>query len=190
MKTFKELLIELAHYEEADAWAANRGTIEQVVATCQRGDKLAWFAEAINLDERKLSLASGYIVNQVRHLIQKKASIEALDVVIAYGEGKATDEELVAAREQAKVGQINAWRETIMADKTAESIASWMASRAVKAAVNRSIWEALNCAECAAWPKGAPVWSTSPASLKSSADIIRQYIGQDIINRVNELLSE
>jgi len=189
MKTFKELLIELAHYEEADTWAANRGTIEQVVATCQRGDKLAWFADAINLDERKLCLAAGHIVNQVRHLIQNEASTESLVVVIAYGEGKATDEELEAAKERATTAARDAWKKTL-AHKTAESRASWMASRAVKHAVNGYIWEAVNCAECAAWHKGAPLWSTSPASLKSSANIIRQHIGQDIINRVNELLSE
>lgn len=189
MKTFKELLIELALYEEAGTWAANRGTVEQVVATCERGDQLAWFADSLSMDRRKRCLAAGHIVNQIRHLIQNEASIEALDVAIAYGEGKATDEELEAAKEQANMAKINAWQKT-MSDKTAESSASWIASIAVMDAVKGAIWPALTCAGCAAWPKGAPLWSTSPASLKSSANIIRQYIGQDIINRVNELLSE
>lgn len=189
MKTFKELLIELALYEEAGTWAANRGTIEQVVATCEQGDELAWLADSLSMDGRKRCLAAGHIVNQIRHLIQNEASIEALDVAIAYGEGKATDEELEAAKEQANMAKINAWQKT-MSEKTAESRASWMASKAVIAAVSGSIWKALTCAECAACPNGVPVGATSPAFLKSSANIIRQYIGQDIINRVNELLSE
>ena len=134
MKTFKELLIELDACKPAVNWAADM-TIEQIVETCERGDWLGWLVDKIELDKRKRCLVAGHIANQVRHLMQDERSRIAVDVAIAYGEGRATDEELEAARAAA-------------AD----------AARA--------------------------------ASLKSSADIIRKYIGQDIINSVNELLSE
>ena len=182
MKTFKELLTELNACTPAVDWAGDM-TIELVMETCERGDWLGWLARKIELDKRKCCLAAGHIANQVGHLMKDERSKTAVDVTISYGEGKATDEELEAARAAARAA---AWDAARAADAALAADAAWGADAARAAA-----WAAALAAD-AAWAAAAALAADAAwdASLKSSADIIRKHIGQDIINRVNELLSE
>ena len=183
MKTFKELLTELNACTPAVDWASDM-TIKQVMETCERGDWLGWLAGKIELDKRKCCLAAGHIANQVRHLMKDERSKTAVDVTIAYGEGRATDEELEAARAGARAAAWAAARAAARAAAAAEaSDAAWAASAAAAS-------DAARAAEAAEAEARAAAAEADAASLKSSADIIRKHIGQDIINRVNELLSE
>ena len=89
----KELLIELEACSEAREWAADK-TWKEIYTTCHRGDWLLWLFKRTNPDDLQLlTLAKGHCVN----LMKDERSIKAIDVAIAFGEGKATREELDAA---------------------------------------------------------------------------------------------
>ena len=94
--TFKELLIKLDACEGAREWARDM-PIEEIVSTCRRGDWLLWLAQKVDVDLRLRTLAKGHCANTVRHLMTDERSLNAVDVAIAFGEGKATLEELNAA---------------------------------------------------------------------------------------------
>jgi hypothetical protein len=73
-------------------------TLEEFLATCPRGDWILWLFVKSNPDSLKeLTLAKGHCANTVRHLMEDKKSIKAVDVAIAFGEGKATKKELNSA---------------------------------------------------------------------------------------------
>lgn len=91
----KELLIKLNACHDAREWAADK-TIEEIWATCYRGDWMLWLASKLNIDKRVLTLAKGHCANTVRHLMKDERSIAAVDMAIKYGEGNATDSELAA----------------------------------------------------------------------------------------------
>lgn len=136
METLKELLIELRACSDAREWAADM-TIKQVVEKCHRGDWLLWLAKKIDIGLQPLTLAKGHCANTVRHLMKDERSIAAVDMAIAYGEGRATLEEL-------------------------------------------------NAAYAAAYDAYAAAYA---ANRLKTADICRQYIGQLIIDKVNEMLN-
>jgi hypothetical protein len=100
MKTFKEYLKSLDACQPAVAWAGNK-PIEQVVAECHRGDWLLWLAKKCGVELQPLTLAKGHCANTVRHLMTDERSLKAVDVAIAFGEGKATREELDDAADAA-----------------------------------------------------------------------------------------
>ena len=97
MKTpMQELLIKLKACLEAREWVGDK-TIEQIVEQCHRGDWLLWLAEKVDIGLQPLTLAKGHCANTVRHLMKDERSINAVDVAITFGEGKASREELSAA---------------------------------------------------------------------------------------------
>jgi len=96
MKTLKELLIELHACEEALDWADDK-KIEQVVEQCHRGDWLLWLAHRVDIGLQPLTLAKGHCANTVRHLMKDKRSINGVDAAIAFGEGKASIKDYIAA---------------------------------------------------------------------------------------------
>jgi hypothetical protein len=90
----KEKLIKLEACEEVLEWAGDK-TWEEIYNTCHRGDWLLWlFAKTNPEDLQLLILAKAHCVNTVRHLMTDKRSRDLVDVGIAFGEGKATIEEL------------------------------------------------------------------------------------------------
>jgi hypothetical protein len=145
--TFKELLIQLDACSTAREWAGDM-PIEEVVATCDRGDWLLWLVQKVDVDLRLRTLAKGHCANTVRHLMTDERSIKAVDIAIAFGEGKATRKELDYA-------YADAWA---AADYAA---AAWAAA-ACAAALNR----------------------------QQTADICRKYIGESLIQKVNQLLTK
>ena len=134
--TFIQYLKSVEACEPAVEWAENK-TIEEVVATCHRGDWLLWLAKKCDIGLQPLTLAKGHCANTVRHLMKDERSIKAVDVAIAFGEGKATREELDAA-------------------------AAYAAAAAYYADANRL----------------------------QTADICRKHIGELIIEKVNQILTE
>ena len=96
----KELLKKLNACQPAREWADDK-TIEEIWATCYRGDWMLWLARKLNIDKRVLTLAKGHCANTVRHLMKDERSIAAVDMAIKYGEGNATDSELAAAADAA-----------------------------------------------------------------------------------------
>jgi hypothetical protein len=150
--TFKELLIELDACPTAREWAGDM-PIEEVVSTCHRGDWLLWLAKKVDVDLQLLTLAKGHCANTVRHLMKDERSINAVDVAIAFGEGKATREELDDA-----------------AYAAAYAAAAYAASAAYAAYADACADTALN--------------------RQQTADICREYIGESLIQKVNQLLTK
>ena len=96
MKTFKQYLESLNACDNAIEWAGDK-PIEQVVAECHRGDWLLWLANRCGVELQPLTLAKAHCANTVRHLMTDERSVKAVDVAIAFGEGRATRDELDAA---------------------------------------------------------------------------------------------
>jgi hypothetical protein len=164
--TFKELLIKLNACESAREWAGDM-PIEKVVATCDRGDWLLWLAKRVDADFQLFTLAKGHCANTVRHLMKDDRSINAVDVAIAFGEGKATREELDAAAAAAYTAYATAYAAATAA--TAYAAAYAAASAASYAAAAHDDYA---------------------ANLQQTADICRKYIGESLIQKVNQLLTK
>jgi hypothetical protein len=69
-------------------------TFESAWLACERGDWMLYIAANLNIDKRTLTLAKGHCANTVRHFMMDDRSIKAVDTAIAYGEGRATENEL------------------------------------------------------------------------------------------------
>ena len=68
---------------------------------CPRGNWMLWFAEKLNLDRRKIALASGLCANTVIHLMHHEESKIAVSTTIRYGNGEASEKELKDAYDAA-----------------------------------------------------------------------------------------
>jgi subtilisin family serine protease len=164
--TFNQYLQSKDACEPAVEWAENK-TIEEVVATCHRGDWFLWLAKKCDIGLQPLTLAKGHCANTVRHLMNDERSIRAVDIAIAFGEGKATREELAAAAAAAYAAAY-----TAAADVAAAYAAANAADAAAKAA-----YAAVDAVDYAA----------VDANRLQTADICRKYIGKLIVEKVNQI---
>ena len=166
MKTFKKYLHSVNACQTAIDWAGDK-TIEQVVADCHRGDWLLWLAKKCGVELQPLTLAKAHCVNTVRHLMTDERSIKAVDVAIAFGEGRATQDELdTAAYANARAAAAAA----ACAFDDADTAAYANATAAAYAAANAS--------------------ADAYANLRQTADICRKLIGDLIIEKVNQHLNQ
>ena len=170
MKNFKELLNKLTACSDAKEWAKDM-TIEEVVATCHRGDWLLWLAKRIDIGLQPLTLAKAHCANTVRHLMTDERSKNAIDVAIKFGEGNATIEELDAAADAADAAA--AYADADAADSAAAYAAAADAADAAAAYAD------------AAAAYAAAADAARKQNQQLTADICRQYIGQLIIDKVN-----
>lgn len=166
MKTLKTFLEK--HNACADGFKfAKDLTLEQFLETCPRGDWILWlFARTNPTSLKELTLAKAHCANTVRHLMTDKRSLNAVDVAIKFGKGKATGEELAdAAAGVAAAG--------VAAAAVAAAKAAFAAAYAAKAAF-----------AYAAYPAGfaayAAVADAAAAAVKQNrqqtADICRKFL--------------
>ena len=160
MKTFKEYLKSVDACQSAIDWAGDK-PVEQVVAECHRGDWLLWLAQKCGVELQPLTLAKGHCANTVRHLMTDESSLKAVDVAIAFGEGRATRQELDAAARAA------------------------YAAAYTDAAADYAAYAAADAAAFAA----ADASAAFAANQQATADICRKYIGDLIIEKVNQPLT-
>jgi hypothetical protein len=158
MKTFKEYLHSVNACEPVVEWAGDK-PIEQVVAECHRGDWLLWLAKKCGVELQPLTLAKAHCANTVRHLITNERITRAIDVSIAFGEGKATREEL---------------------DDAASVFGAFAADATSAAAYAASV---------AAYAATSDANSAAAANRQATAAICRKYIGELIIQKVNQTLN-
>ena len=170
--TFKDLLIKLGACESAKEWAGDM-PIEELVTTCDRGDWGLWLAKKVDVDLRLRTLAKGHCANTVRHLMKDERSIKAVDVAIAFGEGRATRKELDAAADAAYVAA------------TAAATAAVYVAALAAAAAGAAAYAAAGAAAAAAADDDADT-----ANRQQTADICRKYIGEALIEKVNQLLTK
>ena len=166
MKTFKEYLHSVDACAAAIEWAGDK-PIEQVVTECHRGDWLLWLASKCDIGLQPLTLAKGHCANTVRHLLKDDRSIKAVDTAIAFGEGRATREELDAA-----------YAAAYAAARAAAYAAAAASARA--AAYAAAAADAYYDADAAA----------AIENRLQTADICRKYIGDLIIEKVNQHLNQ
>ncbi len=165
--TLHQYLQSVEACEPAVEWAGNK-TIDEVVATYHRGDWLLWLAKKCDIGLQPLTLAKGHCANTVRYLMNDERSIKAVDIAIAFGEGKATRQELDAASAAAAAAAY---------DAAAASAAYAAAAAADYAAVAYADYAAVTYADYA-------------ANRLQTADICRKYIGELIIEKVNQILNQ
>lgn len=188
-KTLQDLLVEFEACSAAQSWAEGR-TIEEAIAECRRGDWMLWLAQRLKVDHRVLTLAKGHCVNTVRHLMKDDRSIKAVDAAIAYGEGRIPEDEL----KEAAAGAITAAEAAYSvasyvsyayyASAAAAADAAAAAADADAAAAAAAYYAAAAAAYCAA---AAASGAARHETQKQTADICRKYIGQLIIDKVNEI---
>ena len=151
MNTMDQLLTKLGACQEAKEWAKGK-TFEEIYNTCHRGDWLNWlFAKTNPEDVQLLTLVKGHQANTVRHLMKDERSLKAIDTAIAFGEGRATREELNNAA------------------------AAAFAASAARAASAAGAYAAVEAAEAAE----ASYANARQANLQLTADIFRKYISID-----------
>ena len=162
----KELLIKLNACNEAREWASNK-SIDEIWATCHRGDWMLWLARKLNIDKRVLTLAKGHCANTVRHLMKDERSIAAVDMAIKYGEGNATDSELAAAADAAYDATAAYAAAAYAAYATAAYAAYATAAYAAAAAYSAAAYDATADAR--------------KQSQQETAEICRKYIPLELI---------
>jgi hypothetical protein len=220
MKTFKKYLHSVNACPPAIDWAGDK-TIEQVVADCHRGDWLLWLAKKCGVELQPLTLAKAHCANTVRHLMTDERSIKAVDVAIAFGEGRATRDELdtaAAAAADARADAAAAFaaaaaayaaakayaNAAFAAAAAAAACASDDADTAAYAAANAAFAAAAAAAACASDDADTAAYANATAAayaaanasadaaanLRQTADICRKYIGDLIIEKVNQHLNQ
>ena len=193
--TFSEYLESIDACSYAIEWAGDK-TIEQVVADCHRGDWLLWLAQKCDIGLQPLTLAKGHCANTVRHLLKDDRSIKAVDTAIAFGEGRASREELDSAAANA-----NAYAATpaYAAARAAAAAAAYAAAAARAAAAAAFAANTAAYADVAANTAAAAAYAAAHASnqeatiaanLQQTADICRKLIGDLIIEKVNQHLNQ
>lgn len=80
--------------EEAVEWYEQFDTFEHAWQVCHRGDWMLWIAQELGVDIKTLTKAKALCANTVRHLMKYEISRKAIDVALAFADGKATKEEL------------------------------------------------------------------------------------------------
>ena len=155
--SFRAQLIKWSACSPGLEWWGER-TLEEGIRDCPRGDWLLWLHTRVcPHDLQSRTLGKGHCANTVRHLMMKESQ-QAVDIAIAYGEGRATGQQLAAAKDAAYAAY------TAAADPTAYTAAAYAAAYAAAADAARK------------------------KNRMETANICREYIGQLLIDRVNELL--
>ena len=93
-----------------------------------------WALHCIKDADRDIRLFSVWCARQVQHLMRDSRSTNALDVVERFANGKATKEELEAARDAAYAASADAWAAARDAESAAWAAASAAASHNASAA--------------------------------------------------------
>jgi len=164
----KDLLIKLDACYPAIEWAGDK-TWEEIYNTCERGDWLLWLHDKTNKEDLQVrTLAKGHCANTVRHLMQDERSLKAIDTAIAFGDGRATLQELDAAYSAA-----------------ADAVEDAYYPRAAAAAYTANAAD--YAAEAAYYAAAYSVARTK--NQKETADIVRKYIPIELWN-VNKMIDE
>lgn len=102
-------------------------------------DDALWCLRAVENQDRDLRLYAVWCARRVQHLMPNPASVSALDVAERYARGRATDEELEAARAVARaVARAAATGVASAVARAAEAAAwgAWAVARAAEASAS------------------------------------------------------
>jgi nucleoid-associated protein YgaU len=180
MKTLKEFLEKNQACKNGFDFAKDL-TLEQFLKTCERGDWILWLFVRMNPDSLcELTLAKGYCAKTVRELMKDQRSIKAVDVAIAFGEGKATRKELDAAADAAYAF---AAADAAAAYDAAAAAAAAAAFAAAAAAAAAAFAAAAAAYDAAAADAAAGRAAARKQNQKQTADICKKYLPLEIWNQ-------
>ena len=192
-KTLKEFLEKNNACKDGYLFAKDL-TLEEFLATCPRGDWILWLFVKSNPNSLKeLTLAKGHCANTVRHLMEDKKSIKAVDVAIAFGEGKSTKKELnsASAAAYAAYAAYAASAAAYAASAASNATSAAYAAAAAYAASDASAASAAYAADAASDASDADAASDASGDSTShtykqnqmkTADICRKYLPLQIWN--------
>ena len=186
MKNFQDLLVELNACSDAREWAGDR-TIEQVVADCHRGDWLLWLAARVNVDNRNLVLAAGKCAETVIRLIQDERSKAAVIAAIDYGEGRIGLDEVTAAARAAYAASAAA---AGVAYAAADAAYAAVAAADADADAAYAAVAAAAAARADAYDAAYAAYAAARASERQTANIVREVLGREIMEKVNARLND
>ena len=173
MKTIHELLTELNACEDARQWASDK-TLETIISDCHRGDWLLWLAQKVDIDIRLLTLAKARCAKTVYHLMNDDRSRKAVDVAERFGLGLATKEELAYAASAADAAYADAYAAYAAAYAYADATAaSYAADAAAYAAYSAAAYS-----------------DAKSENLKLTADICRDVFANELLSKINKLLTK
>jgi len=180
MKNIDELLNKLNACREDKDWAKGK-TFVEIYTTCDRGDWLCWlFARTNPEDVQLLTLVKGHQANTVRHLMKDKRSLKAVDTAIAFGEGRATKDQLsMAARAAYHAARAADYADYAEAACAAAHAATHAAARAADAAHAAAVTASYAAPAAASFAVEAAPEDAEQASRQLTANIFRKYISMD-----------
>lgn len=199
MKTLKELMDKLDVRHESCEWAEDK-TIKQVVKECNMADFLILLAVKIGIDSRKIILTNGHIANTVRHIIEDKNILNCIDAAISYGRGDMIGGIFFIYTREAKK-YIHKYKiqeaEFYCPSKYYAALSGTMAVKLIESSISKyktQINNNINILTSRAlfWQPeidGVQSEKNREKNLMDTSNIVRKYIGQDIINKVNQLLN-
>jgi len=171
--------------KEAIEWLSSQTTLEEAWKNCERGDWLLWLIAMLDVDEKRLFLAKGLIVNKIIHLMTDERSIAACTAAIDYGRNKIDKSELEKAA-------YNAAEAAYIADNTIAAIDINTAAYIAAAAANAALAAAAAAAGSDAATNAAIAYAAASRDnneklfLKKSANIVREIFNfDDIENSFN-----
>lgn len=199
MKTLKELMEKLEVCHESCEWVKDK-TIEQVVNKCNRADFLILLSVKIGIDSRKIILTNGHIANTVRHLIEDKDILKCIDATISYGRGDMLRNKFFVYTRAAKKS-IHKYKigkaEFYCPSKYYAALSGIMAGKLIGSSISKYKKQVNNninilTSRASFWQPeidGLSSEKNREKNLMDTSDIVRRYIGHDIINKVNQLLN-
>jgi hypothetical protein len=179
-------------------------TFEEFWQNCHRGDWMLWLAKKLEIDIRPLTLAKAKCAETVIHLMKDERSKNAIKVAIAFGEGKATIDELgEARRDAADAADAAADAAAYAAAAAAAADAAADAADAAAAAADAADAAAADAADAAAdaayadayaayadaadAAAAAAAYAARKENWKKTADICREVLTDAVYKRVNEM---
>ena len=184
----KDILKKLNACEESIDWVKDR-TIEQAINECERGDWMLWLFNKLFPDDLQLlTLAKGHCANTVRHLMTDERSIKAVDTAIAFGDGRATREELDAAASAASAAFASASAAFAAFAYSTSAYSTYAAAAyAAFASASYAAYAAFASASYAAFASAAAAADDAKKNnQKQTADICRKYLGEKLIEGCNK----
>jgi hypothetical protein len=169
----RELLIKLRACQDALDWVGDK-TLQEAWETCPRGDWMLWLYRRLYPDNvRELTLAKAHCAKTVWHLMKDDHSRKAVDMAIAYGEGRATLEELSIPASEAYLVAHSAHKQVNNLYFERPEAAFELYPHAVAASAAYAAVEPTAMSSAAAA-------SAIPQHQQLTADICRQYLRIDL----------
>jgi hypothetical protein len=167
----------------------NYDSFEDAWNACPRGDWMLWIAARLEIDFRTLTLAKSRCARTVIHLMKDIRSINAVEVSEQYGLGKATEEELHKAYQEAYDA----------ASCATSCAASYTAYDAAVAAFSAATGYAAYASYAASYATASYAASSSSSSAgyaaiakstnqQQTSDICREILTELVFKHINETL--